>query len=106
MSDVVFGKISNEIEKKGLKIACAQINDYKNCIEILIIEHIVGNVSAVRIDGKVATYPGTITVYNLHGQVVATGRQEVGLSHLSQGIYIVQGRCDVSTSTIKVIVGS
>ena len=71
-----------------------------------VIEHIVGNVSAVRIDGKVATYPGTITVYNLHGQVVATGRQEVGLSHLSQGIYIVQGRCDVSTSTIKVIVGS
>ena len=56
--------------------------------------------------GSTVTYPGTITVYNLQGHVIATGKESVGLQHLSRGIYIVQGRSGSQVDTIKVSIGS
>ena len=56
--------------------------------------------------GKTAVYPGVISVYNLQGQVIATGKDTVGLQHLSRGIYILQGRSGSHVDTIKVIIGS
>ena len=58
------------------------------------------------INGKMVTYPGAITVYNLNGQVVAIGKDNVGLTHLSRGIYIVQGRNASNATTLKVAIGS
>ena len=55
---------------------------------------------------KMVTYPGTITVYNLHGQVVATGKDNLNLSNLSRGIYVVQGRNMSNATTLKVAIGS
>ena len=71
-----------------------------------VIESLVEQVPVMQVYGKQASYPGTITVYNVNGQVVATGKDIVGLSHLSSGIYIVQGRNGSNISTIKVTIGS
>ena len=60
----------------------------------------------VQINGKQVSYPSLITVYNLHGQVIASGKESMGLSHLSRGIYIVQGRSGSNVSTIKLTIGS
>ena len=71
-----------------------------------VIESIYDQVPLMQINGKMISYPGSINVYNLHGQVVATGRDRVGLSHLSRGIYIVQGRNGSNVETIKFTIGS
>ena len=70
------------------------------------IENVVDNATLMRVNGKTVSYPGAITVYNLHGQVVATGKDVVGLQHLSRGIYVVQGRGGSHVETIKVAIGS
>ena len=66
-----------------------------------IIEHVIDNAPAILMRGHVATYPGTLTVYNIEGRVVASGKDNVKLDHLSRGIYIVQGRTAGHVSTIK-----
>ena len=71
-----------------------------------VIENVVDNASKMSINGKMVTYPGAITVYNLNGQVVAIGKDNVGLTHLSRGIYIVQGRNASNATTLKVAIGS
>ena len=71
-----------------------------------VIENVVDNATLMRVNGKTVSYPGAITVYNLHGQVVATGKDAVGLQHLSRGIYVVQGRGGNHVETIKVAIGS
>ena len=71
-----------------------------------VIECLTDAAPVVQFNGKQVSYPGLITVYNLHGQVIATGKESVGLSHLSRGIYIVQGRSGSNVSTIKLTIGS
>ena len=71
-----------------------------------VIEHVVDDFMSIQVSGKVATYPGVITVYNINGQVVGTGKDAVNLQHLSRGIYIVQGRNGSHVDTIKVAIGS
>ena len=71
-----------------------------------VIECLTDAAPVVQINGKQVNYPGLITVYNLHGQVIATGKESLGLSHLSRGIYIVQGRSGSNVSTIKLTIGS
>ena len=71
-----------------------------------VIESVVDNAPSIQVNGKMAAYPGAITVYNLQGQVVARGSEAIGLSHLSRGIYIVQGRSGSYSDTIKVTIGS
>ena len=60
----------------------------------------------IQLQGAVAAYPGALTVYNINGQEVANGKNTVSLSHLSRGIYILQGRNGSHVSTIKVAIGS
>ena len=64
------------------------------------------SVPMIQVSGKVAFYPGTITVYNVNGQTVASGKDAVSLQHLSRGIFIVQGRSGNHVQTIKVAIGS
>ncbi len=71
-----------------------------------VIEKVVEDAPMMQIRGKVALYPGAITVYNINGQMVAVGKDAVSLQHLSRGIYIVQGRCGSHVQTIKVAIGS
>ena len=71
-----------------------------------VIENVIDSDPMMHVSGKSVTYPGVITVYNLNGQVVATGQHNVGLSHLSRGIYIVQGRNGSHVETTKLIIGS
>lgn len=71
-----------------------------------VIEAIGDNAPTMQVSGNTVIYSGTITVYNLHGQVVATGKDAVGLQHLSRGIYVVQGRGGSHVETIKVAIGS
>ena len=71
-----------------------------------VIESIVDEAPVITINGKQVTYPGAITVYNINGQAIATGKDCVGLSHLSRGIYIVQGRSGSHVDTIKLTIGS
>jgi hypothetical protein len=71
-----------------------------------VIECLTDAAPVVQINGKQVSYPGLITVYNLHGQVIAIGKESMGLSHLSRGIYIVQGRSGSNVSTIKLTIGS
>jgi hypothetical protein len=71
-----------------------------------VIESIVDEAPVITINGKQVTYPGAITVYNINGQAIATGKDCVGLSHLSRGIYIVQGRSGNHVDTIKLTIGS
>ena len=83
-------------------ITSSEVNEF----QATVIENVVDNAPQVQVIGKTVTYPGAITVYNLHGQVVATGKDSVGLSHLSRGIYIVQGRNSNHVDAIKVTIGS
>ena len=69
-----------------------------------VIENVAENVDKMRFSDNVVTHPGTITVYNLNGQIVATGKDSISLSHLTRGIYIVQGVGNHNTQTIKVII--
>jgi len=71
-----------------------------------VIEHVVDSAPMMQLQGGVVTYPGAITVYNLAGQAVATGKDTVGLKHLSRGIYVVQGRCGSHVETIKLTINS
>lgn len=71
-----------------------------------VVENIIDAEPALMMRGKTATYPGTITVYHINGQVVAKGKDAIGLHHLSRGIYIVQGRNGSHVSTIKVTINS
>ena len=54
---------------------------------------------------NVATYPGTIIVYNTSGQTIATANDSFDLQQLNRGIYILQGRNGSHVETIKVAVG-
>ncbi len=71
-----------------------------------VIESLVDMAPSIQVYGNQVTYPGVITVYNINGQAIATGKDCVGLSHLSRGIYIVQGRSGSNISTIKLTIGS
>jgi hypothetical protein len=71
-----------------------------------VIECLTDVAPVIQINGKQVSYPGLITVYNLQGQVIASGKENMGLSHLSRGIYIVQGRSGSNVSTIKLTIGS
>ena len=81
-------------------ITSSEVNEF----QATVIENVVDNEPQMQLSGKMVTYPGAITVYNLQGQVVATGKGNVGLSHLSRGIYIVHGRDGSHVSTIKVTI--
>ena len=70
------------------------------------IEHIIDDAMAIHVNGKVATYPGVITVYNVNGQAISTGKGAVDLHPLSRGIYILQGRSGSHVDTIKVAINS
>ncbi len=71
-----------------------------------VVENVFDATPVMQVRGKVATYPGTITVYNAGGQMITTGKESVSLQHLSRGIYIVQGRSGSHVETIKVAIGS
>ena len=71
-----------------------------------IIENVVDSAPLINVNGKEATYPGLITVYNINGQVLATGKGSIGLHQFERGIYILQGRCDGHVNTVKVAIGS
>jgi len=71
-----------------------------------VIESVIDAALMIQVQGKMVTYPGTITVYNVNGQLVESGKEFVGMGHLSRGIYIVQGRSGSHVETIKVAIGS
>jgi len=71
-----------------------------------IIEQVVDAAAMIQVRDKVATYPGSIIVYNVGGHVVATGDEAVDLTHLERGIYIVQGRNAGRVATIKIGINS
>lgn len=71
-----------------------------------VIENVMDSTPKMKVIGKEVTYPGTITVYNVGGQAVATGRDAVSLQHLSRGIYIMQGRSGSHVEIIKVAINS
>ena len=71
-----------------------------------VVESITDGAPAIQVHGKMVTYPGAITVYNVNGQVVATGKETVGLQSLSRGIYILQGRSGSHVDTIKLAINS
>ena len=70
-----------------------------------VVENMVDGQTRFAINGNEVAYPGAITVYNIHGQVVTTGNSSVSLSHLDRGIYIVRGQGEQGTLTIKVARG-
>ena len=69
-----------------------------------VVEGIVDAKPMIKIQSNVVTYPGTIIVYNANGQVVAQGKETLGLQHLSRGIYIVQGSNGSNAATAKVAI--
>ena len=69
-----------------------------------VIERVADSNPMFNISGGVAVYPGDITVYNINGQVVAHGTQQVSMSHLDRGIYILKGRSDNHTTIIKIAI--
>lgn len=74
--------------------------------EATVIETVLDAAPMMRVEGKLVTYPGTITVYNINGQAVAAGKETLGLKHLPRGIYIVSGRCGSHTEVIKVAINN
>jgi hypothetical protein len=70
-----------------------------------VLENIVDKTSAFQVRSNVATYPGTIIVYNTSGQTIATANDSFDLQQLNRGIYILQGRNGSHVETIKVAVG-
>ena len=71
-----------------------------------VIESVMDNAPKIQVQGNVAHYPGVISVYNLQGQLIAAGKDVIGLQHLSRGIYILQGCNGSHVETIKVAIGS
>ena len=71
-----------------------------------VIESVMDNAPKIQVQGNVALYPGVISVYNLQGQLIAAGKDAIGLQHLSRGIYILQGHSGSHVETIKVAIGS
>ena len=71
-----------------------------------VIESVMDAAPMIQVQGNVAFYPGVISVYNLQGQLIAAGKDAIGLQHLSRGIYILQGRNGSHVETIKVAIGS
>ena len=69
-----------------------------------VVEGIVDAKPMIKIQSNVVTYPGTIIVYNANGQVVAQGKETLGLQHLSRGIYIVQGSNGSNAATAKIAI--
>ena len=57
---------------------------------------------SISVSGNVASFPGRITVYNINGQVMATGDNAVSLSTLSKGVYILRATDGKQVSTLKV----
>ena len=74
--------------------------------QLSVIENLVDAAPMIQVSGKMALYPGAITVYNVNGQAVAGGKDAVSLQQLSRGIYIVQGRSGRNVQTMKVAIGS
>jgi len=72
--------------------------------EASVIEIVEDKGPSIQVRDHVAIYPGAITVYNIHGQQVASGQQTVGMRQLGRGIYIVQGRSGSHVDTVKVSV--
>ena len=75
-------------------------------INTTVIENIIDAAPKIQTRGNAVIYPGAITVYSINGQVVANGKDTVGLQHLSSGIYIVQGRSGNHVETIKLTIKS
>ena len=75
-------------------------------IQATIVETIVDDNAKVDIDGGIARFPGTLTVYTINGQLVTIGRDAVTLKQLPRGIYILQGRNGKHTHTVKVAITS
>ena len=75
-------------------------------IEATVTESIMDAAPRILVRGKMASYPGAITVYNLNGQSVGSGKDAVSLQHLPSGIYILQGRSGSHVDTIKLIINS
>ena len=71
-----------------------------------VVENIIDMVPRIITRAGMAIYPGAITVYNIHGQAVASGKDTVSLQHLSRGIFIIQGRSGSNVDTIKVTINS
>ena len=67
-----------------------------------VIKNLVDDAPRILVNGRLATYPGEMTVYSINGQCVASGRAAVSLQHLERGIYIVQGRSGCHVTTIKI----
>ena len=67
-------------------------------------EHMADKAPVMVVHGKIVSYAGSITVYNIHGQQVAAGKDMVSLRHLPRGIYVAQGRSGSHVSTLKVAV--
>lgn len=72
--------------------------------EASVIETVEDKGPSIQVRDHVAIYPGAITVYNIHGQQVASGQHTVGMRQLGRGIYIVQGRSGSHVDTVKVSV--
>ncbi|MBR5686135.1 MAG: T9SS type A sorting domain-containing protein, partial [Muribaculaceae bacterium] len=70
-----------------------------------VVENMADAQARFDISGNEVSYPGTITVYNIHGQVVATGNGSASLTHLDRGIYIVRGQGNHGVSTVKIAKG-
>ncbi|MBR5725367.1 MAG: hypothetical protein IKX56_01385 [Muribaculaceae bacterium] len=71
-----------------------------------VIESVVDAIPTINLNGKVATYPGKMLVYDLQGRVVASGNDIMSLSHLTRGVYILQGRSGKYVTTIKFTIHS
>ena len=71
-----------------------------------VTEVLIDQAPVILVRGNVAMYPGAITVYNVEGKVIASGKQAVDLHQLGRGIYIVQGRSGSHVDTIKVAINS
>jgi hypothetical protein len=71
-----------------------------------LIENVMDEAPLMQVRGKMAIYPGAITVYNINGQLVDHGMESVDLQHLSRGIYILQGRSGSHVVTIKLAINS
>ena len=69
-----------------------------------MIENVMDAAPKIQVRGKMASYPGVITVYNLNGQAVGSGKDAVNMQHLPAGLYILQGRSGSYVDTIKLII--
>ena len=66
------------------------------------IQNVIDDKNSISVSGNVASFPGRITVYNINGQVMATGDNAVSLSTLSKGVYILRATDGKQVSTLKV----